>query len=302
MENVDIKPEPDCSTGIDTAKNFQSKYVKAKQNRNCAYKSKELRSTSKEDNYINEKLACITGPTIDLPTLKQVEQKFSGRSRLYIGNLPLKVTEEEINNLFKKFGETSDVFLNTSKNFGFIKLDYYANALRAKSELNGYNLKGRILIVRFAHPASVMVKNLPPFVSDELLYLAFSIFGEIERCLIIIDDRGKSIGKGIVQYIKKSSATAAVSRCSENCYFISSLLKPVIVENYEPFNDTDGLPESLVSTALYICFMVYIYVHFSLIISCAKPPNIIKLERHHQDLLLQGHLSTIMAPVGRNST
>lgn len=254
METTNAKPEPDCSTstGTDVSNSFHAKYVKTKQNKSAVYKMKDQRTNSKEDSYINEKLACIAGPTVDLPTLKQIEQKFSGRSRIYIGNLHTKVTEEDIDSLFKRFGETSDIFLNTNKNFGFIKLDYYVNALRAKTELNGYNLKGRNLIIRFAHPASIMVKNLPPFVSDELLHLSFSIFGEIERCLVIIDDRGKSIGKGIVQYVKKYSAVAAVSHCSENCFFLTSLLKPVVVENYEPFNDIDGFPESLVRGLIYL--------------------------------------------------
>lgn len=248
METNEANPEPDCSTAsASNSKNLQWKYTKSKQNKNNVHKNKESRANSKEDGYIQEKLACITAPTTDLPALIQSEQKFSGRSRLFIGNLTSKVTEEDINTLFKKFGEISDTFLNANKNFGFIKLDYYVNALKAKSELNGYNLKGRNLIIRFAHPAAVMVKNLPDFVSDELLHLSFSIFGEIEKCTIIIDDRGKSSGRGIIEFVKKSSATLAINRCSENCYFLTSSLKPVIVENYEPVNDTDGLPESMVS-------------------------------------------------------
>ena len=40
--------------------------------------------------------------------------------------------------------------------------------------------KGRALKVRFApHSAAVKVKNLTPWVSNELLEKAFSVFGEV---------------------------------------------------------------------------------------------------------------------------
>lgn len=62
------------------------------------------------------------GPLIELPTIEQPEVKFNGRSRLYIGNLCNDVTEEELLDLFGQFGETSELFLNKDKNFGFIKM------------------------------------------------------------------------------------------------------------------------------------------------------------------------------------
>lgn len=69
-----------------------------------------------------EKLNQMGGHTYDLPLLDTKEKKFSGRSRLYIGNIPAEVTEEDLNNLFKPYGETSELFINKEKNFGFIRL------------------------------------------------------------------------------------------------------------------------------------------------------------------------------------
>jgi hypothetical protein len=58
--------------------------------------------------------------------------------------------------------------------------DYRANAEKAKRELDGQMRKGRALKVRFApHSAAVKVKNLTPWVSNELLEKAFSVFGEV---------------------------------------------------------------------------------------------------------------------------
>lgn len=43
--------------------------------------------------------------------------------------------------------------------------------------------KGRMLKIRFAPiAAAIKVKNLTPFVSNELLEYAFSIFGEVWFC------------------------------------------------------------------------------------------------------------------------
>lgn len=82
---------------------------------------------------------------------------------------------------------------------------------------------GRPLRVRFApHNAAIKVKNLTPFVSNELLYKAFEIFGKIERALVKVDERGKSLGEGFVEFARKASATAAVRKCSERCYFLTS--------------------------------------------------------------------------------
>lgn len=67
-------------------------------------------------------MAGLGGPTHDLPPLDVVEKKFAGRNRLYIGNLTNDVSEEEMQQLFAPFGETSELFVNKEKNFAFIRL------------------------------------------------------------------------------------------------------------------------------------------------------------------------------------
>ena len=58
--------------------------------------------------------------------------------------------------------------------------DYRSNSEKAKRELDGKVLKGRTLRVRSApHSAAIRVKNLSPFVTNELLERAFSIFGDV---------------------------------------------------------------------------------------------------------------------------
>ena len=199
------------------------------------------------DDRLNDRITQLSGPTFDLPPLDTEEKKFSGRGRLYIGNIAVETTEEEINALFKAYGETSELFLNKEKNFGFIRLDFHTNAEKAKRELDGTMLNNRTLKIRFApNGSSIKVKNLAPFVSNELLHWAFNIFGEIERCIVIVDDRGKSTGEGIVEYARKGSAALALRKCNECCLFLTSSLRPVIAEPYEALDEVDGYPEKTI--------------------------------------------------------
>lgn len=61
-------------------------------------------------------------PFEDLPTGPKEDLKFTGRCRLFVGNLTPDCTEEEFKEMFSKFGEISEVFVNGSKAFGFIRL------------------------------------------------------------------------------------------------------------------------------------------------------------------------------------
>ncbi|XP_044753813.1 protein no-on-transient A-like [Coccinella septempunctata] len=194
-----------------------------------------------------EKLNQISGSTLDLPPLDMTEKKFSGRNRLYVGNIGNEVSEDDLIEFFKPYGEVGEVFVNKEKNFGFVKFDFHSNAAKAKRELDGTPLKGRNLRLRFAPGGTaIKVKNLTSHVSNELLYHAFQIFGEIERATIIIDDRGKHTGEGIVEFVRKGSALAAIRECRENCFFLTSSLRPCIVEPYDVIEDNDGLPDKLI--------------------------------------------------------
>ncbi|XP_026279754.1 hrp65 protein [Frankliniella occidentalis] len=200
-----------------------------------------------QEDRFNEKLSTLAGPTHDLPPLDLSEKKFSGKNRLYIGNLTNDVTEEEITSLFQKFGETSELFVNKEKNFAFIRMDFHVNAEKAKRELDGSMRKGRPLKVRFApNSTAVKVKNLTPYVTNELLDKAFCIFGDIERAVIITDERGKSTGEGIVEFARKPGAQMALRRCSEGCFFLTSSLRPVILEPIEQLDDIDGYSEKVI--------------------------------------------------------
>ena len=81
---------------------------------------------------------------------------------------------------------------------------------QAKYGLSGKTIVGqnRPIRVKFAaQGTSVEVKNLSPLISNERLYDAFSRFGKIERAVVMVDERGKSLEK----YVKLVLACSFIS-------------------------------------------------------------------------------------------
>ena len=62
---------------------------------------------------------------------------------LYVGSLPFKISEAELNELFKEYGEVTSVkiiidkYSGKSKGFGFVEMLNEAEAKKAIKELNG---------------------------------------------------------------------------------------------------------------------------------------------------------------------
>jgi len=175
---------------------------------------------------------------------KAPEKKFTGRCRLFVGNLPSETTDEEFKTMFEPYGETNEVYLNNQRGFGFVRLDTRIHAEQAKSGLDGNMIKNREIRVRFAtHGAALRVKHINPMVSNELLEEAFSTFGHIERAIVIVDDRGKPTGDGIIEFARKPSAQQAMTRVNEGVFFLGSTLRPITVELLDQKDEDDGLPE-----------------------------------------------------------
>ncbi|XP_044124238.1 non-POU domain-containing octamer-binding protein [Bufo gargarizans] len=188
------------------------------------------------------------GITIDLKNFrKPTEKTFTQRSRLFVGNLPNDVTEEEMRKLFEKYGKAGEIFIHKDKGFGFIRLETRTLAEIAKVELDNLPLRGKQLRVRFAcHSAALSVRNLPQFVSNELLEEAFSMFGQVERAVVIVDDRGRPTGKGIVEFAAKPAARKALDRCADGSYLLTAFPRPITVEPMDQLDDDEGLLEKLI--------------------------------------------------------
>lgn len=78
--------------------------------------------------------------------------------RLFVGSLPWVVASEELKALFETCGKVADAVVLTdrqtgqSKGFGFVEFENDAEALTAIEKFNGYDLKGRKIVVNEAAP------------------------------------------------------------------------------------------------------------------------------------------------------
>lgn len=73
-------------------------------------------------------------------------------SKLYVGNLNYSVTDEQLKELFAKFGEVVKVDIIQGKGFGFIEMATAEAAEKAKTELNETEFEGRKLRIDEARP------------------------------------------------------------------------------------------------------------------------------------------------------
>jgi len=78
--------------------------------------------------------------------------------KLYIGNLPFSVTDDQLRDHFAQAGTVSsaqvimDRFSGRSKGFGFVEMSTDEEAAKAISQFNGQDLDGRALTVSEARP------------------------------------------------------------------------------------------------------------------------------------------------------
>ena len=78
--------------------------------------------------------------------------------KIYVGNLPHAVTDEELRQVFVPYGTVAsatvvmDQFSEKSRGFGFVEMSQMSEALAAMQALNGHELQGRTLTVNEARP------------------------------------------------------------------------------------------------------------------------------------------------------
>ena len=79
-------------------------------------------------------------------------------SKLYVGNLSFKTTEDELRSTFGQFGSVTDVYVAMDKmtgrprGFAFVTMGTAEEAKAATDKLNGTDLGGRQLTVNEARP------------------------------------------------------------------------------------------------------------------------------------------------------
>lgn len=77
---------------------------------------------------------------------------------IYVGNVPFKARQDELEELFMQFGTPESVRIITdkltgnSRGFAFVKMEDKEAGLNAIEKLNGYNFMGKNLRVNEAQP------------------------------------------------------------------------------------------------------------------------------------------------------
>jgi hypothetical protein len=90
-----------------------------------------------------------------------------GGMNIYIGNLSLETTEDELRQEFTPFGEVTSVTIMNDKyigsgqthGYGFVEMESKSDAMTAIAELGGKRVRGRLISVVEALPLSQ--KNSP---------------------------------------------------------------------------------------------------------------------------------------------
>ncbi len=73
-------------------------------------------------------------------------------SKLYVGNLDYSATNEQLEELFSKYGKVNQIDIIPGKGFGFVEMSDPSEAEKAKEELDGTDFSGRTLKVDEARP------------------------------------------------------------------------------------------------------------------------------------------------------
>jgi RNA recognition motif-containing protein len=73
-------------------------------------------------------------------------------SKLYVGNLNYSVTNDQLEELFSKYGEVVSVNVIPGKGFGFVEMSNNSEAEKAREALDDADFEGRKLKVNEAHP------------------------------------------------------------------------------------------------------------------------------------------------------
>jgi RNA recognition motif-containing protein len=79
-------------------------------------------------------------------------------TKLYVGNLPFKVREEDLQTLFQQAGAVASVNIirdkisGQSRGFGFVEMETAEDAQKAIEMFNGHSMENREIVVNEARP------------------------------------------------------------------------------------------------------------------------------------------------------
>ncbi|XP_053702238.1 RNA-binding protein 14a isoform X1 [Synchiropus splendidus] len=133
--------------------------------------------------------------------------------KLFVGNLPLDATQDELNKLFSPFGEINTCSL--LRQYAFVTLKGEGAADKAIRHLDGKEYRGRPLVVeesraRPPNSTKVFVGNLSATCSADDLHGLFSTFGRVLDCDKVKARLCSNVGYAFVHMERKEDAMTAI--------------------------------------------------------------------------------------------
>ena len=164
-----------------------------------------------------------------MPTMPSIVQRpvntnaLNSDATLYIGNLHPEVTDMELFNYFRPYGDIlscrimKDIYSGESRGFAFLSFKAKEDAKSAKEALNYQKIHGWEIRISFKKSpgefdpkANIFVKNVARDVTTKQLDELCQQFGNVLCCAIRNDENGQSLGYGYVQYENEEAASRAV--------------------------------------------------------------------------------------------
>lgn len=167
------------------------------------------------------------------------QQNAQNFTNVFVKNLSLNATYEDIESLFAKYGKiTSGVLMKTEegkpKGFGFFNFENHEAAMKAVEELNNTLYMEKVIYVARAQKKSerkqelqqtyrsylldnmkkgvnLYIKNLDDDVTDNALNDEFKRFGNITSAVVMKDEKGVSKGFGFVCFGNPEEANRALN-------------------------------------------------------------------------------------------
>ncbi|GAB7358728.1 hypothetical protein MBLNU230_g3957t1 [Neophaeotheca triangularis] len=152
-------------------------------------------------------------------------------SSLYVTNYPPRYREDEIRQLFKRFGEIAAVRMPSLKykdtrRFAYVQFLSHEVAKAAEDAMDGTKIdKDHKLLAKISDPNNknaqrsgamsegreIVVKNLDRNIKEQHVREMFREFGTIERVKQMFNFNGMFLGTCIIAYSKPEEATAALA-------------------------------------------------------------------------------------------
>ncbi|TNM84726.1 hypothetical protein fugu_008904 [Takifugu bimaculatus] len=170
--------------------------------------------------------------------------------KLFVGNLPIDATQDELNKLFAPYGEINTCSL--LRQYAFVTLKGEGAADRAIRHLDGKEYRGRPLVVeesraRPPNSTKVFVGNISATCSADDLHGLFASFGRVLDCDKVKARLCSNVGYAFVHMERKEEAMAAIDALNGTMFKGRQLAvelskaQPLVNQMVSGGNSTGGL-------------------------------------------------------------